>query len=199
MQTTPVSGGEAATGGWATFAAATNVSVPSGITAYKASYEKTASEEVLQLTSIGSVIPANEGVLLRGEANRVYTFAVTTDAAPEIKDNVLVGCPERTDISSVAATNDIFCLRYSELFGLTGFFLYTGQYIPAGKAYLPLPKNTGGSGAAPDRKIRFVFDQATSVENTNVDSVETTKFIENGQLFIRRGDAIYTIQGVRVK
>ena len=198
-QTTPVRGGDAATGGWATFASPVKVAVPSGVTAYKAEYQLNGNEEELLLTSIGDVIPAGEGVILHGEANHVYTFSPTNDAAGDYTDNALVGCPVRTDITSVAATNDIFCLRYSELYSLTGFFIYSGQYIAAGKAYLPLPKAEPSS--AP-RRIRFVFREeqgTTGFDPTNAEAVPTTKFIENGQLYIRRGNAVYTIQGVRVK
>lgn len=198
-QTTPIIGGNEATGGWATFASPVKVAVPSGVTAYKAEYQLNGNEEELLLTSIGDVIPANEGVLLRGEADHVYTFSPTNDPAGDYTGNALVGCPARTDITSVAATNDIFCLRYSELYSLTGFFIYSGQYIAAGKAYLPLPKAEPSS--AP-RRIRFVFREeqgTTGFDPTNAEAVPTTKFIENGQLYIRRGDAVYTIQGVRVK
>ncbi len=198
-QTTPVMGGDEATGGWATFASPVKVAVPSGLTAYKATYSNEGGDEQLVLDPVSGAIPANEGVLLRGEANHVYTFSPTNDAAGDYTDNALVGCPVRTDITSVAATNDIFCLRYSELYSLTGFFIYSGQYIAAGKAYLPLPKAEPSS--AP-RRIRFVFREeqgTTGFDPTNAEAVPTTKFIENGQLYIRRGDAVYTIQGVRVK
>lgn len=198
-QTTPVMGGDEATGGWATFASPVKVAVPSGLTAYKATYSNEGGDEQLVLDPVSGAIPANEGVLLRGEANHVYTFSPTNDAAGDYTDNALVGCPVRTDITSVAATNDIFCLRYSELYSLTGFFIYSGQYIAAGKAYLPLPKAAPSS--AP-RRIRFVFREeqgTTGFDPTNAEAVPTTKFIENGQLYIRRGDAVYTIQGVRVK
>lgn len=198
-QTTPVMGGNEATGGWATFASPVKVAVPSGVTAYKAEYQLNGNEEELLLTSIGDVIPAGEGVILHGEADHVYTFSPTNDAAGDYTGNALVGCPVRTDITSVAAMKDIFCLRYSELYSLTGFFIYSGQYIAAGKAYLPLPKAEPSS--AP-RRIRFVFREeqgTTGFDPTNAEAVPTTKFIENGQLYIRRGDAVYTIQGVRVK
>ena len=198
-QTTPVKGGDEATGGWATFASPVKVAVPSGLTAYKATYSNEGGDEQLVLDAVSGAIPANEGVLLRGEADHVYTFSPTNDAAGDYTGNALVGCPVRTDITSVAATNDIFCLRYSELYSLTGFFIYSGQYIAAGKAYLPLPKAEPSS--AP-RRIRFVFREeqgTTGFDPTNAEAVPTTKFIENGQLYIRRGNAVYTIQGVRVK
>ena len=198
-RTTPIIGGDAATGGWATFASPVKVAVPSGLTAYKATYSNEGGDEQLVLDAVSGAIPANEGVLLRGEADHVYTFSPTNDEAGDYTGNALVGCPVRTDITSVAATNDIFCLRYSELYSLTGFFIYSGQYIAAGKAYLPLPKAEPSS--AP-RRIRFVFREeqgTTGFDPTNAEAVPTTKFIENGQLYIRRGDAVYTIQGVRVK
>lgn len=198
-QTTPVMGGDEATGGWATFASPVKVAVPSGLTAYKATYSNEGGDEQLVLDAVSGAIPANEGVLLHGEADHVYAFSPTNAAAGEYSGNALVGCPVRTDITSVAATNDIFCLRYSELYSLTGFFIYSGQYIAAGKAYLPLPKAEPSS--AP-RRIRFVFREeqgTTGFDPTNAEAVPTTKFIENGQLYIRRGNAVYTIQGVRVK
>lgn len=200
--TTPVMSGDAETGGWATFSCAEKVAVPAGVTAYKAVYEKTATEEVMNLTDIGNVIPAGEGVILKGAAGTAYAFSVTTEDAPTITDNALVGCPVRTDITSVLVDNDVFCLRYSELYSLTGFFLYTGQYVPAGKAYLALPKATPGAGSTTDRRLRFVINDSqvtTAITGAEAENAKITKFVENGQLFIRRGDTIYTIQGTRVK
>lgn len=199
--TTPDNGGE--TGGWATFSCAEKVAVPTGVTAYKAVYEKTATEEVMNLTSIGNVIPAGEGVILKGAAGTAYAFSVT-DATPteDMSDNMLVGCPVRTDITSVLESNDVFCLRYSEAYSLTGFFLYTGQYVPAGKAYLALPKATPGAGSTTDRRLRFVINDSqvtTAITSAEAENANITKFVENGQLFIRRGDTVYTIQGLRVK
>ena len=198
VQTTPEQTGEE-TGGWATFAAPIKVEIPSGVKAYKAEYQKNGNEELLILSEIGGVIPAKAGVLLRGAANSTYVFTPSDAEEPDMTGNALVGCPVRTDISSVAASNDIFCLRYSELYSMTGFFLYSGQYIPAGKAYLPLPKSSGPSGAP--RHVRFVFHNeqtATGVGNVQ-DEVQTVKELINGKLFIRRGDAVYTIQGTRVQ
>ena len=199
--TTPDNGGE--TGGWATFSCSEKVAVPTGVTAYKAVYEKTATDEVMNLSSIGNVIPAGEGVILKGAAGTAYAFSVT-DATPteDMSDNMLVGCPVRTDITSVLVDNDVFCLRYSEAYSLTGFFLYTGQYVPAGKAYLALPKATPGAGSTTDRGLRFVINDSqvtTAITGAETENTKITKFVENGQLFIRRGDTVYTIQGMRVK
>jgi len=198
-QVTPNAAQGTDAGGWATFASPVDLAVPAGLTAYKASYEKTETEEILNLSPI-SVIPANAGVILKGTAGEAYTFAPTTEPAPDMSDNVLVGCVTRTDVSAVRATKDIFCMRYSGSYDFTGFFLYEGQYVPAGKAYLPLDKVSGPNNAP--RKVRFVIKNeqtTTGVENADSATVEAVKFIENGQLFIRRGEAVYNLQGVRVK
>ena len=76
-QTTPVMGGDAETGGWATFASPVKVAVPSGLKAYKATYSNEGGDEQLVLDAVSGAIPANEGVLLRGEADHVYTFSPT--------------------------------------------------------------------------------------------------------------------------
>ncbi len=195
-------GAKASADNWATFAAPVAVKVPAGVTVYKAVYTKDGDDETLTLTNADNVIPANVGVLLSTEdAAATYAFTLATSdeelaAASNFAGNSLAGCAVRTDISSVAASNDIFCLRRSDLFETSGFFIYSGQYIPAGKAYLPIPKE--GAAPSPSRRVRFVFDTTTSVENT-ADAVRATKFIEDGQLFIRRGDVVYTIQGTPVK
>ena len=201
-KTTPDNGN--GTGGWASFSCAGKVSVPDGIRAYKAVYSKNGAEEILTLTELNEgVIPANEGVILHGTAGETYPFSVTdATSTTDMSDNELVGCPVRTDITSVLVDNDVFCLRYSEAYSMTGFFLYTGQYVPAGKAYLALPKATPGAGSTTDRRLRFVINDSqvtTAITGAETENTKITKFVENGQLFIRRGDTIYTIQGMRVK
>ena len=185
---------------WSSFACAYDVQIPSGITAYKAAYEVVEGNEQLTLTSIGSVIPANTGVILRSaDPNTTHVFTITDPVEVDLSGNDLVGCAVRTDISAVHADYDVFCLRRSDLYDQTGFFLYTGQYIPAGKAYLKLAKESGTP--APERRLRLVINETetTTAIDHNAADITATKFIHDGQLFIRRGDTIYTIQGVLVK
>ena len=82
---------------------------------------------------------------------------------------------------------------------MSGFFLYTGQYIPAGKAFLKLAKDP--AVPASSRRVRFVFDQentATGVDNAE-NAVKASKCIENGQLYIIRDGIRYTATGLRVE
>lgn len=189
---------------WATFAAPVDVKVPSGVTVYKAAHEVLGGEEVLRLTEIASgVIPANTGALLQCETeSTTYAFSLATsdeaaDAAVEFSGNSLVGCAVKTDISAVAATHDIYALRHSDAYGFSGFFLYSGTVVNAGKAYLPLEKDPGTP--APSRSLRFVYDTATGVENSQPAAIGVQKVLKNGQLYILRDNVTYTIQGVRVE
>lgn len=185
--------------GWATYAPAEKVSVPEGITAYWASYNKEGSDEQLVLYEITeNVIPAGAGVIIKGTPNGFGHFSTTDAAAPSLTENILTGCPVQTDITSIAETKDIFCIRYIEGYP-TSFYQYYGSIIAANKAYLALPK--AGKAGMP-RNLRFVINQSqitTAVENLRNEEMLSEKVIIDGHLFIRRGDTLYTIQGVRVK
>ncbi len=192
--------------GWATFASPVAVKVPEGVTVYKAVYEKDGDDEILRLTPAGDVIPANTGALLRCVSeftNYPFTLATSDEAEAAVSafsGNNLVGCAVKTDISDVAATHDIFALRHSDLFGYSGFFLYSGTIVNAGKAYLPLPKDD--ATPAPSRRVRFVIDAtdaATAIDANALEATHVTKFVQDGQLFILRDNVVYTVQGERVK
>ena len=192
--------------GWATFASPVAVKVPSGITVYKAVYEQDGDDEILRLTPAGDVIPANTGALLQCVSESTnYPFTLATSDEAEAAEsafsgNNLVGCAVKTDISAVAATHDIFALRHSDLFGYSGFFLYSGTIVNAGKAYLPLPKDD--ATPAPSRRVRFVIDAtdaATAIDANASEATHVTKFVQDGQLFILRDNVVYTVQGERVK
>ncbi len=47
-------------------------------------------------------------------------------------------------------------------------------------------------------EVVAVFSVATALDNT-ADEIKAVKFVENGQLFIRRGEKVYTITGEEVK
>ena len=189
---------------WATFAASAAIKVPSGVTVYKAVHEVLGNEEVLRLTKIVSgVIPANTGALLQCETeSATYAFTLATSdeadvAAGEFEGNSLVGCAVKTDISDRAATHDIYALRHSDAYGFSGFFLYSGTIVNAGKAYLPIEKDP--ATPASSRRLRFVYDTATDVENVQPAASGVQKVLKDGQLYILRDEVTYTIQGVRVE
>lgn len=84
--------------GYATFFAPVAVEIPEGVVAY---YTEEVDGNAVMLTAIeGGVIPANEGVILMGEAN-TYNFNITADVAA-VAGNKLAGTCASTYVSEDA-------------------------------------------------------------------------------------------------
>ena len=58
------------------------------------------------------------------------------------------------------------------------------------------PANTANYSVC---KIQMAPASTTDISNTSDEAVKAIKFFRNGQLYIRRGNQIYNIQGIRVK
>jgi len=147
--------------------------------------------EKLQLTQVQTNIPAGTGVILWKEngAEATIAFDVYTEAAP-------LSQPANNCLKPATSWNvnlkDVYILHGAEL------WKYNGTTFPENKAFFQLPANN--TNGAPER-IRLVFaeeDEATAIENVET-TVESVKFVENGQLFIRRGENVYNVQGQIVK
>lgn len=178
----PVSGFEVTLNGYglATFSGDQDAEIPANLNlkAYTATY--VAMDKVLNLDEITTgKIPANTGVILFGTAGADYTLPYTTGAAA-------VGT-NHLQPATTASVEDVFVLSGNALYQYTGV-------VPANKAYLQLP----GGAPAPAR-IGLRFGTATAVESVEVEAVKAEKFVENGQVFIRRGEAVYNLQGQLVK
>jgi hypothetical protein len=59
-------------------------------------------------------------------------------------------------------------------------------------------KYAGGQNNAP-KKMRFVYGQATGIEDVQGNNVQSTKVIENGVLYIIRDGKTYNAMGQIVK
>jgi len=90
----------------------------------------------------------------------------------------------------------IYCLRFNGNTNATELFKYVGVDMPNNKAYLDL--NAINSAPAPAR-IRMVIAGTQDIENVANEAVKAQKFIENGQVFIKRGEKVYNVQGQNVK
>ena len=77
-------------------------------------------------------------------------------------------------------------------------YKYEGANMKANKAYLDL-----GTGSGAPKRIRMVVtetEETQAVENIAPEAVKAVKFVGNdGKLYIRRGEAVYTVQGQLVK
>lgn len=167
--------------GLATFSAPEAVQIPSGLTGWIATG---IAGEYLSLLEINAEqqVPANTGVILYGAANTDYQLPIIPSAADISGTNLLYAATVWP-----AAQGIVYILHGSELWE------YTGSDFPANKAYLQLP----GSNNAPKR-ISLRFGQATALDNIEA-GAPAEKFMENGQIFIRRGNEVFNLQGQIVK
>ena len=150
-------------------------------------YKGAVSGEELALTSV-NYVQANQGVIVYGAANTTYHFAAGTGTSSFDGNELLP-----------ASAWDYAAQDGYSIYVLSGtmLYLYEGNEMKPNKAFLKLNQNPI-SGNAPAR-IRMVFNSATGVENVEAEAVKAEKFIENGQIFIRRGEHVYDLQGQIVK
>ncbi len=163
------------------------------------------SNNELVLTEIAhgeQVIPANTAVILRktGSADPVVLIP-TAESGVSVNpdDNDLRGVDEATTLESLSI-NPAQCYvlsgkSHDESESGVGFYKIYGNTLKAHKAYVIF---AGGSNNAP-KKMRFVYGQATGIENTSAQFGEAEKILENGQLFIIKNGVKYNAMGQVVK
>ena len=161
--------------GWASFSSSIDLVAPAGLTIY----EGALAGDVLNLNA-KDYIPANEGVILRGDANETYSLIPGTGTS-DFADNDL-----KPASAWASHTGSIFCLKGDALYE------YVGSDMPANKAYLEI------SGSSAPKRISLRFNEEQGIEDVKAD-VKAEKFVENGQIFIRRGNEVFNLQGQIVK
>lgn len=181
-------------GYWASFCAPEDVELPSGVYAYVGNVVSDAAEgdDVLTINKVESnKIPANAGVLLYSETDGDYELTSTTDA-PAIEHNIFAGTVARTANPNISTTYSLY-----ENAGTIEFWNYTGNYIPANKAYLSY---SAPAGAPKKLRVQVGNQMPTDVETVTSDGLQVTeKVIENGQLVIIKNGVRYNAQGQIVK
>jgi hypothetical protein len=163
------------------------------------------SNNELVLTEIAhgeQVIPANTAVILRktGSADPVVLVPTQENGAiinPD--DNSLEGVDDATTLASLSI-DPLQCYvlsgkSHDETESGVGFYRIHGNTLKAHKAYVIF---AGGSNNAP-KKMRFVYGQATGIEDVQGNNVQSTKVIENGVLYIIRDGKTYNAMGQVVK
>ena len=168
--------------GWASFSYDQDL-VPVNATA-QTLYKGAINGEYLDLTSV-DYVPNGQGVLVKGEANTTYYFAAGS-GNDVFNDNDL----KATATYSTSMQN-VYVLKGN------AFLEYVGSTpLAASKAYIQLP--SAGPNNAP-RRISFRFNGTTALENAEMNEAKAVKFVENGQVFIRRGNEVFNLQGQIVK
>lgn len=148
-----------------------NVKLPEG-SAVKAYYASAAAGNVLKLTEITGIIPANQGVILQntGDADAAINLTITTDEATTLTDNRLVGVTAKREGYAVKS-------NYVLADGNKGIGFYKANFtaIPANKAYLPSENITNAQGVM----MAFSFgDEVTGIDNVNAAAPAAKKYYD---------------------
>ncbi|MBE6323402.1 MAG: hypothetical protein E7074_00315 [Bacteroidales bacterium] len=167
---------------WASFSCASALDFTgTDVTAYIA---KAKNASNVTLTEIKKV-PANTGFVVNATAAGTYSIPVFSGVTDDVTGNLLhkqltAGTPSETTYYTLAVDE-----------GNPVFKKSAGGTLAAGKAYL-----VPSSGNNAPSIIRVVDEENNA---TNIESIEASdkavKFIENGQLLIKRDNVIYDTMG----
>ena len=180
------------TNGWLTFAADYKYTV-SGATVYKAAYNGT---DAVVLTEVeNAVVPANAGIILKGNEGELAYITESTETASNMNGNTLVGVVERDKEFDVENVYVIATQKdEGEAVATTKFYPSNVTDFPANKAYIVI----ASTGGAPAVRIIFAENNATDIKRIE-DSENAVKFIENGKLYIQKNGVVYDVTGAKVR
>ena len=166
--------------GYATFYIDEATTIPEGVTAYTGKVN--AETGNLTLTPVEGVLPANTAVVLEATEG-TYAFDGTADAAA-ITDNDLQGTLEAISTPSGALTLQVIDDQI-------GFYTFTGETIPANKAYLVLGSEVKG--------LSLSFGETDGVTSIATELPEGENIYNlAGQRVSKATKGIYIINGRKV-
>ena|GEM_PF-3420809 len=169
--------------GIGTFSAKANFTLPEGLDAY---YCKDYADGKISVRAIKGAVPANTGVLLKGEPGETYTLTGTNSEAASVTDNALVAVTEQTVIYQIVEINEV---EYTN-FGLSGGVFKKvnsnpkGVTVKANRAYLQIPTSELPPAAAAEGII-LVWDEET-------DGIE---IVQTSTVKSQHDDAWFTLDG----
>ena len=137
-------------------------------------YKGTVNESSLMLTEVeDKIVNRGTAVILKSSGNPVMTLTKT--GSNDTNGNDLRGRSDRTlrgdVIANISDANAIYTMGNTSA-GF-GFHRYTGEYVPAGKAFLPL--NIENEATAKAQSLTIVFAN----ETTGINSVSSDSNVQN--------------------
>lgn len=188
--------------GIATFYANESVLIPENVAAYVAIQDPVMDGKdaegndvgVIVLSEISDIIPANTGVVLRGEQGD-YTFEYTGTAGTPVEGNLLRGYAGYQEFSDVALPTDgsvNYVLTTKE--GIAGFYRKESAFkVYNHKAYLNVP------GDMKSIRIRFGADDTTGIEGLPAGNPnETIIYDMQGRRVTKPGKGFYIVNGKKL-
>ena len=160
--------------------------LPENVEAYVATLNG-ANLLLSKIADAGQTIPADNAVILKSTVTPFTLSISDAEAVPVNAINSLQG----TDVSIATPAN---CYVLAGNDGV-GFYHYTASMLNPHKAYVIY---SGSQSSAP-RRMPFVFEVATGVENIQPSAVSSQKVFRDGQLVIIRNGVEYNAAGQMVK
>ena len=159
--------------GYSTFSVPVDVEIPTGVTAY---YAESQDGENVKMLSIDSKIPANTGVVIKGEGT--VNFTITSDAT--VLDNNLLKPVIAAKAVTAEEGNQVFIL--TTVNETTGFYPLAANSNTIGghKSYLEIP-------ATSSARLNIVWDETV----TGIDSIEGIEKTQNAE-------SIYNLAGQKL-
>ena len=163
--------------------------IPDGVEAF---YASGYSDDAVTLTKLtDNIIPANNGVVVSGEANKFKKFVKTTQSS-RIPENYLKGVTEKKAFDAVEGYNA--SKRYYAMAAVEGeakFCLVEGGSYAANTAYLELP-----AGASQTLGLRF--GDATMVEAIETSAEQSVIYDLTGRRVEKATKGLYIVNGKKV-
>ncbi len=158
--------------------------LPAGVEAYVADLSG-ANLLLTKIANAGQTIPANVAVILKSTVTPFTLTVSDADAVTFTATNDLQGSDNQ-----IATPDNCYVLAGED--GV-GFYHYTASMLNPHKAYVIY------SGSQAPKRMPFVFNQATGVDQVPSDQVQSTKILENGVLYIIKNGVKYNAQGQVIK
>lgn len=167
--------------GIGTFSAKAKFALPDGLNAY---YCKNYDEKntTIAAFAINGAVPANTGVILKGEPGETYTLTGTNSEAASVTDNALVAVTEQTVITQTVKIGDVEYTNFGLSDGVFKKVNSSGGTVKANRAYLQIPSNDLSSAA---EGIMLVWDEET-------DGIE---IVQTSTVKSQHDDAWFTLDG----
>ncbi len=176
--------------GWTSMAVNFNAQVPENVTAYYASAKNIINGTgtiTLSPIEAGNVIPAGEGVVIKGSGD--VTFSESTVTPIEI-DNIFSGTA--TGAATVEASSAWVLNTSMSTTENPHFSLFTGTTIPTNKAYIAAETVAGA------KSIIFSFGTPTGISNVKSDINSGAAYNLAGQRVTPKTKGIVIINGKKV-
>lgn len=171
-----------------------SVTLPDGLTAYKVTGVNRSGNNEMTLVALGSLIAANEPVILAGTAGN-YTLTINAAESGTLNtDNILTG----TSVPRQGIDDTYYAMAYKALDEndaenkTVGFFQVTTTSMPANKAYLLKSKIPAESQSAMALFFNFDGGQVTGINQVANDSASDNVYYDlNGHRVLYPSRGIY--------